>query len=301
MNPKVRKGFTLIELLVVIAIIAILAAILFPVFAQAREKARAISCLSNVRQLGVAYAMYTQDYDEMTPSVVKNTIAGGLDGTGYTAAWYTDLYPYVKSWNMFLCPDRLEAFSATTNANDSNSNDPYGCFDNINPSKECLGYGYDDGLVSDGGYGLIQNQTKLNGLTVRAGRTIAQITSPASMVAFGDSYDNPGYSCAADNILSQFFGVSPANSTAALRHMSGLFNFAFVDGHAHTMRMVSATYPGGFIIGIPANKADAFDWCYDPSATGVYLKGISGYPLQASGETCTQAVNDLYSNSMVNP
>ena len=63
-----RSGFTLIELLVVIAIIAILAAILFPVFAQAREKARQSACLSNTRQIGTALSMYIQDYDEMTPS-----------------------------------------------------------------------------------------------------------------------------------------------------------------------------------------------------------------------------------------
>ena len=62
-----QRAFTLIELLVVIAIIAILAAILFPVFAQAREKARAISCLSNLKQAGLGYAIYTQDYDETTP------------------------------------------------------------------------------------------------------------------------------------------------------------------------------------------------------------------------------------------
>src|SRR5580700_6968958 len=65
-RPSHRLGFTLIELLVVIAIIAILAAILFPVFAQAREKARAISCLSNMKQIGTAEQMYIQDYDEKT-------------------------------------------------------------------------------------------------------------------------------------------------------------------------------------------------------------------------------------------
>src|SRR5947208_17195588 len=64
---KVRRGFTLIELLVVIAIIAILAAILFPVFAQAREKARQASCTSNLKQIGLAFRMYIQDYDERTP------------------------------------------------------------------------------------------------------------------------------------------------------------------------------------------------------------------------------------------
>lgn len=64
-----RNGFTLIELLVVIAIIAILAAILFPVFAQAREKARQTMCLSNSRQMGLAVQMYTQDYDEVLPTV----------------------------------------------------------------------------------------------------------------------------------------------------------------------------------------------------------------------------------------
>ncbi len=90
-----RKGFTLIELLVVIAIIAILAAILFPVFAQAREKARAISCLSNMKQIGLGQLMYTQDYDEQFPS------GPGFAGIG----WAGQMYPYVKNSQLFKCPN----------------------------------------------------------------------------------------------------------------------------------------------------------------------------------------------------
>src|SRR5579871_3841275 len=88
-----NRGFTLIELLVVIAIIAILAAILFPVFAQAREKARSTTCLSNQKQLGLAVAMYVQDYDEHFP---QSQYGGG--STGVTQmAWPALLWPYVKN------------------------------------------------------------------------------------------------------------------------------------------------------------------------------------------------------------
>ncbi len=92
------NGFTLIELLVVIAIIAILAAILFPVFAQAREKARSISCLSNMKQLGLAFAQYSQDYDEKNPNGI-NVYAPGGNG------WAGEVYPYVKSIQVYKCPD----------------------------------------------------------------------------------------------------------------------------------------------------------------------------------------------------
>ncbi|MDR3708905.1 MAG: DUF1559 domain-containing protein [Capsulimonadaceae bacterium] len=93
---RTYKAFTLIELLVVIAIIAILAAILFPVFATAREKARQTSCASNMKQLGIAFTQYTQDYDDYLP-------IGGVYGAG--VGWAGQLYAYVKSVNVFQCPD----------------------------------------------------------------------------------------------------------------------------------------------------------------------------------------------------
>jgi prepilin-type N-terminal cleavage/methylation domain-containing protein/prepilin-type processing-associated H-X9-DG protein len=127
---KARRAFTLIELLVVIAIIAILAAILFPVFAQAREKARQTSCLSNIKQIGTAMMMYVQDYDETYPRAqycVIPTLVPGAPATSNTTCtfastatgqvtgggqlmnhfkWYSWLYPYTKNVQIFFCPSR---------------------------------------------------------------------------------------------------------------------------------------------------------------------------------------------------
>lgn len=115
-SRKANHGFTLIELLVVIAIIAILAAILFPVFAKAREKARQISCLSNEKQLGLAFMQYSQDADETMPP----SDAGSGHG------WTSRIYPYVKAVGAYTCPDdaqkspdarRVISFAFNNNAN----------------------------------------------------------------------------------------------------------------------------------------------------------------------------------------
>jgi prepilin-type N-terminal cleavage/methylation domain-containing protein/prepilin-type processing-associated H-X9-DG protein len=125
LKPR-RRGFTLIELLVVIAIIAILAAILFPVFAQAREKARAVSCLSNMKQLGLGTMMYMQDYDENFPLSVSNINGQWLTNfwhlvppdwssdvahpavIGSQFVWANSTQPYVKNYQVLRCPSAAE-------------------------------------------------------------------------------------------------------------------------------------------------------------------------------------------------
>lgn len=124
-----KKGFTLIELLVVIAIIAILAAILFPVFARARENARRASCQSNLKQIALGIFQYTQDYDEMFPKVIVNGGAGSPPAATTSDAsnpygWADALQPYLKSTQIFQCPSETGAPVAATSGNFNGQIDP---------------------------------------------------------------------------------------------------------------------------------------------------------------------------------
>ncbi len=237
----VTRGFTLIELLVVIAIIAILAAILFPVFAQAREKARAISCLSNVKQISLAYTMYVQDYDETSPHM-------GSDD------YVQRLYPYVKNAQLFLCPDRsdtdaIEAPDGVTNTNRS------------------IGYGYNWGPIQRRGGGLVLGQQYVNGNSgpkYLPGIALAGIVAPAQLVGFIDSYDTPRITGTMTFLACTWTG----NTNSSLRH-GGRFNVGFVDGHAKNLNMkagwVAKAERGTFIR--PRATDQVSYWCADPSAT----------------------------------
>ncbi len=294
-----KRGFTLIELLVVIAIIAILAAILFPVFAQAREKARQITCASNLHEVTLAMIMYTQDYDETTPMVRHDRTPGGIVTPTNPQGlkdydYYVILQPYIKNVDMFFCPDR--------NQWPLRSNGKPVCEDGNYSQHECLGYGYNQGWVSDGGYGMVMPQSSDGN---RYGRSLASITSPAQTVAYGDTYDTPTYSVTADNIFST---LPDGYSSASVRHMQ-MLEFGFADGHVKPIKFNTGEYPGYGLVGLPANENDALLFCNDPNVVGDYSgagfpagSSLSGsYPLQTAGETCQQAVQDIYTHTTINP
>jgi prepilin-type N-terminal cleavage/methylation domain-containing protein len=131
-------GFTLIELLVVIAIIAILASILFPVFARARENARRAACLSNVKQMGLAAMQYTQDYDERLPPSYDA-------GTPTFKCWFELLQPYTRSTQLFFCPSDSKANSS---APLTHQNISYGWNFGFLTQDACTPRGYGCGGVS---------------------------------------------------------------------------------------------------------------------------------------------------------
>ncbi|MCC6444261.1 MAG: prepilin-type N-terminal cleavage/methylation domain-containing protein [Armatimonadetes bacterium] len=216
MSRNSRPGFTLIELLVVIAIIAILAAILFPVFAQAREKARSISCVSNLKQVGTALVMYRQDYDGVNcyyrfsaspdpkptgfyppdvwwapydPSVAPDAQPG--------ANWQPGLLqPYVKSYDIFKCPTERQ--------------------------WQC---GYAMSYIYGGPMGMSDSM----------------VSAPSDRVVVWDHRRTPGcadttnYATNPRPPFTPFEGVAGSETHYPTRHSGGC-NFLFYDGHAKWMR-----------------------------------------------------------------
>ena len=188
---KSRSAFTLIELLVVIAIIAILAAILFPVFAQAREKARAASCLSNTKQMGLGLQMYVQDYDETFPywswwyssdgGFCPRSDGSPLDAgcNHWESIWFNAIYPYVKNAQVFACPSSNEHFTLMQSG-------VWGwTFDNTS-TDNMVAHGFQQALVNAPvNYGF--NQVLAEGNLSNGGATtLAAIQSPAQLMAIAD-------------------------------------------------------------------------------------------------------------------
>jgi prepilin-type N-terminal cleavage/methylation domain-containing protein len=223
---QMKKGFTLIELLVVIAIIAILAAILFPVFAKAREKARQTSCLSNLKQIGLAFQGYIQDYDEKFPMqlvgqgygtgayklaaagepgsifTVSDGGSGSMPNCGFYMSWMDLIYPYVKNTQLFRCPSGVGG---------------------VTPS-----YGYNRALASNGG--------------TAGGIALGTVTTPAQCNLALDYPTIYNYANIGDYSQATWLASSTMHP-----HNNGQ-NAVLVDGHAkwYSPNDVQFTTPAGW-------------------------------------------------------
>ena len=237
-----RRAFTLIELLVVIAIIAILAAILFPVFAKAREKARQNSCLSNTKQLGTGLVQYAQDYDETYPT---HFWGEGNAGQANSSTWWGGIFPYVKNVQVYSCPSRSSnAFTTTGNgwtfAVWANFNTAF-LKGNVCASNH---YGYNELMGNQG-----------------AGMKLANLRSPADSLILGDCTApwGGGYWSSTDRsqLVRYMFarGGAPCGCPPTLTNNedwalhNGGSNLIFVDGHAKWYKWsnIKTTVGGGSI------------------------------------------------------
>ncbi len=193
------RGFTLIELLVVIAIIAILAAILFPVFARAREKARQTSCLSNVKQIVLAALMYAEDYDENYPAYSIDGTYPYSNGT-WVGVWYKLIEPYLKNQQILACPSY--SFRRAEGAADADTS----------------GYGWNRHIITTDGWSRC---------------AMADFEHPSQTVLTADAGGNSNY-----RIYHQAYYSSCSSSSTYVdpRHNGGA-NVGLMDGHAKWYRV----------------------------------------------------------------
>jgi prepilin-type N-terminal cleavage/methylation domain-containing protein len=226
-RSALRRGFTLIELLVVIAIIAILAAILFPVFAQAREAARQTACISNTKQIGLALMQYAMDYDEL---IVPNN--DQVPGNTQVRAWPFFLQPYIKNTKVFTCPSSTRRGAAPR--------DQVNSFGGILSSYVINNYYFNNATL-----GMLFEKSNNNG---RMPSSLASIDDAVGTVFCADGGDADGVTgsegtAQVPNLAGQALNVSakpPTFTTSQCdfiaRHKEGLC-VTFFDGHSKWMKI----------------------------------------------------------------
>jgi len=255
LERKGKDAFTLIELLVVVAIIGILAAILFPVFARAREQARKSACMSNLKQIGLGVMMYVQDYDETYP-IAYLSVPSSDSISGYTTSyWFNTLQPYTKNRQVWFCPTagRIMASDDSTTQQYSGGYGYNACGTAaISSTGSSLWNGFGQSVCDTPGgcgtggaisYGTVRCTPNGNAVKMSA------VTSPSETILITDPASNSTeytteYFYGGSNIsywpqlhggpVGPFYGNNP-NVTEAYLHPSGGGNYLFADGHVKFM------------------------------------------------------------------
>lgn len=253
-----KRAFTLIELLVVIAIIAILAAILFPVFAQAKMAAKKSAALSQVKQIGTAMQLYVADADDVTPHVSS----GGTNSMYRTDVWFT-MQPYCKNMDIWFSSERTETGCFLNNNNPD--------IVRLNPTGRCNGYGYNWGAQIYAGGGLLQPQQSFtDGGTYQSGIGMTSMDEPANVFAFGDTYDTPRYtigmypnSNGGKAWILDTFNVTAQTRQGQFRY-NGRMNMSYADGHAKNVQFRGGLTAGVGYVYVPSLERDRLGYCANP-------------------------------------
>jgi prepilin-type N-terminal cleavage/methylation domain-containing protein/prepilin-type processing-associated H-X9-DG protein len=220
-SPRVARrapsAFTLIELLVVIAIIAILAAILFPVFAQAREKARQAACLSNMKQISLGIVQYAQDYDEMLPPSRNNS-------TGGVTPWHWLVQPYIKNLEVFRCASNQQTGGVVNTPVRGMPLIPRSYYSNAGRENTMYGAGGDRPMADN------------------VSESLAALDAVASTILIVERNDTSS-SANNDKLNDSREIFDTATSRSNLTNHTGMSVYVFADGHAKSMKPMATIQP----------------------------------------------------------
>lgn len=276
---KELRAFTLIELLVVIAVISLLASILFPVFAQAREQARKTTCLSNTKQIGLSVLMYAQDYDETFPLLFVPTTADDRTAFQYvpggisTLSWQNVIQPYAKNWGLMICPDDkfnkadpryvdpFLNFGIPANSNVDGVTSFYDTYYSGGTPTAFNGIG---GAFPDNGWSFftLMGAPSLSLAAVNSAATMTLATDATAPDWWGATFGPGGNDTQFFGFCTTWFpaygiegfGPSPRHNTTNTdpcnytREIPGMFNVVFTDGHSKSVQTMQyfrvKTVPG---------------------------------------------------------